>query len=546
MGKVRVRRFVAAMVVVAVGVVSVDALGQIIGGVNTLTTPPRFYLTIGGQTSAFAGVKAIYSALDSMEYTYPEMPRGVEFIHPKQLGNKKPLYVVLEQSLTPGTAQRLIAWHAEGRTAGRQDALLTLSTAANPSAPGATVESYVLDSAWPSKLEVSGAKAGSTQIVTTVTIQAYAIYTAPSGQSSVPPSNTGSTGSTGASAAPATPHGPPSALNAVSCPSATACTAVGSEQIGGVYRPLVEQWNGTTWSSSVAPLPAGATGAILNGVSCVSSSACVAVGTWHDASGTFTLAESWDGTVWTVQTTQNIAGATTVLHGVSCTSSSACVAVGTASGPAQHFAISEVWDGTAWKPQPVPKPSPYGPYATSLASVSCTSASSCTAVGGNGSGPFAAQWNGTSWSLQTPLTPVGATAAALNAIACTPGGTCMAVGSSTSSTGTGALAESLAGLRWAIHTVPTPTNTKSPVLNGVWCFAASSCAAVGSIVNPTYGLKPLVESWSARAWHKVPSPNPAGEGNTAYDAVACATSCEAVGSSAKPTVTAVMQLLTTR
>ena len=43
-----------------------------------------------------------------------------------------------------------------------------------------------------------------------------------------------------------------------------------------------------------------------------------------------TLAEVWDGSTWTVQSTPNPTGATSgSLYGVSCTSATACTAVGT-------------------------------------------------------------------------------------------------------------------------------------------------------------------------------------------------------------------------
>jgi len=87
-------------------------------------------------------------------------------------------------------------------------------------------------------------------------------------------------------------------LNGVSCASSTACIGVGfSEGSSGPIVTLAESSNGTTWAPpQVTPNPAGATGADLSGVSCISATACTAVGNYSDSSGnTKTLAEVWTG-----------------------------------------------------------------------------------------------------------------------------------------------------------------------------------------------------------------------------------------------------------
>jgi hypothetical protein len=121
------------------------------------------------------------------------------------------------------------------------------------------------------------------------------------------------------------------ALAGVFCGSATDCTAVGrSFDAAGNQTAVVESWNGAAWKSQAAAVPAGATGAELSAVSCRSASACTAVGSYNNSSGTqVTLAESWNGTAWTVRTTPNPAGAIeSQLNGVSCASGGTCTAVG--------------------------------------------------------------------------------------------------------------------------------------------------------------------------------------------------------------------------
>ena len=67
----------------------------------------------------------------------------------------------------------------------------------------------------------------------------------------------------------------------------------------------------------------------LNGVSCTSPSACVAVGDTYNGTNYQTLSETWNGTAWTITSSPNTSATQNDdLYGVSCTSPTACVAVG--------------------------------------------------------------------------------------------------------------------------------------------------------------------------------------------------------------------------
>ncbi|MEO6471167.1 MAG: hypothetical protein ABIR57_04835, partial [Aeromicrobium sp.] len=122
-------------------------------------------------------------------------------------------------------------------------------------------------------------------------------------------------------------------LSGVSCVSATACSAVGNYDLSsGGTKTLAERWNGTDWAVKYTPNPTGATTSYLNGLSCTSATACTAVGYYHPSSGgTKTLVERRNGANWAVTTTPNPTG-NSYLSGVSCASATACTAVGHYSG----------------------------------------------------------------------------------------------------------------------------------------------------------------------------------------------------------------------
>src|SRR3984957_21042906 len=114
------------------------------------------------------------------------------------------------------------------------------------------------------------------------------------------------------------------------CPGPGRCVAVGSSATGAGTSALAESWNGTTWSIQHVPMPPGGTHSALDAVSCSSASACTAVGSYTSNLGDqVTLAERWNGSAWSVQSTPGPSGATrSILAGVSCGSATSCVAVG--------------------------------------------------------------------------------------------------------------------------------------------------------------------------------------------------------------------------
>jgi hypothetical protein len=250
-------------------------------------------------------------------------------------------------------------------------------------------------------------------------------------------------------------------LVAVSCSSATACTAVGGyNDSAGLPKTLAERWNGTSWTIQATPSPSS-TFALLSGVSCPSATRCTAVGGYENSAHvTLALAEAWTGTSWAIQATPSPAGATyTFLRSVSCTSVSACTAAGDkGASTASNLTLAERWNGTSWTIQTTPNPSVHN--ASQLFGVSCSTAVACTATGYHRNNAGTAQtlaeaWNGATWKIQS-VPAASASGSELDGVSCSSPTACTAVGWFIKSGSQQTLAERWNGKSWAIQPTPNP------------------------------------------------------------------------------------------
>ncbi|MGO9876711.1 MAG: hypothetical protein ACLPVY_23295 [Acidimicrobiia bacterium] len=228
-------------------------------------------------------------------------------------------------------------------------------------------------------------------------------------------------------------------FSGASCSTATTCFAVGSDATDTAEQALVELWNGARWSTTPSPIPTGVQNTQLNAVSCQSATDCTAVGSGEALAGSRlpgvrTFIEHWNGTSWTVATSANPTGLPlAALVGVSCSTSTNCVAVGidASSTTAASKPLAEDWNGNTWTLAAVPNPN--GAANTELLSVSCHSSNSCYAVGGYStsttSNTLVEHWNGTSWSQVGDPNPAGANGASLSGVSCPSPTSCTAVGS---------------------------------------------------------------------------------------------------------------------
>lgn len=184
-------------------------------------------------------------------------------------------------------------------------------------------------------------------------------------------------------------------LLGVSCSSATFCMAVGSYQsVSGSLGTLVEEWNGRSWASVSSPSPGSSSNDLL-GVSCTSMAFCMATGAYSNTpalNDQGTLVERWSGSSWSVVSSPNPGNNGDTLDGISCPSTTSCVAVGShASGSSFADTLVEKWNGRIWAVVPSPN-ALAGHYGSYLNSVSCANATFCMA---DGSYSYAANHNDT-------------------------------------------------------------------------------------------------------------------------------------------------------
>jgi hypothetical protein len=312
-------------------------------------------------------------------------------------------------------------------------------------------------------------------------------------------------------------------LSGVSCTSRRDCVAVGESLRQSTFEPipLVEHWNGTSWSIERTPIPTGHHWmGFLAAVSCASVRACTAVGSYFsDDSGTFPLAERWNGSSWSIQRTPQPVDADQ-FDGVSCASSTACIAVGNGQ---QSFA--QRWDGKHWSVEKIHFGDPQE-RANALAGVSCPSQGTCVAVGWDDIGicsdpyesdydvPVLGSWTSGRWSLRRH--PDLACSNSRNngggsgpdAVSCTSTAACTAVGSAV---------YRWDGRRWSVQPAPIGSDE----LAGVSCTSNTACTAVGS----------RIYRWNGRGWSSEPMPHAAGAKAAGLSSVSCTSpeSCVAVG-----------------
>ena len=336
-------------------------------------------------------------------------------------------------------------------------------------------------------------------------------------------------------------------LDAVACtgPATTVrCFAVGSYiSAQGTVKTLIERWNGTQWAIVASPNRVGAISNSLVGVTCASATSCFAVGNSQATlkSPAITLVERWNGISWTIAPSSNAPNATgSFLHAVSCVGLNRCFAVGnyTSAGTAGSTLI-ERWTGTQWLI--VPSPNKPSAAINTLDGVSCVplgTGVSCFAVGnwattvtGSVFYTLTVRLGAGGWAIVPSPNPSGKSA--LGSVSCTSASSCVAVGFWQHSPGA-SLAERWNGSSWTVTPVPNFTGWTFSRLDSVSCPSATNCVAVGTWAAGSPN-RTLVAHWNGVSWQDIPSPNPTGSSGSTLAGVSCAGGgCWAVGSARRP------------
>ena len=162
----------------------------------------------------------------------------------------------------------------------------------------------------------------------------------------------------------------------------------------------VARWNGTAWSITTSPNPNADN--VLNGVSCPSTTRCVAVGDSYNSVGFgATLIESWNGNSWSVSGSPNRPATFNSLKSVSCWTVGKCAAVGWSDTNAVTSSLAATSTGDAWALTTTPNP---GQVSNDLLSTSCPGAHGCVVAGrlSDGAGERALSLTGATTADETP------------------------------------------------------------------------------------------------------------------------------------------------
>jgi chitodextrinase len=319
----------------------------------------------------------------------------------------------------------------------------------------------------------------------------------------------------------------------VSCVAATMCVAVGDNWSMDLHTEatLAEAWDGQEWKPMPTPNPPGLEEGWMDGrvaslreVDCAADGQCVAVGYYRDAEGLKPLVERLQDGVWTMISPPPPEGAVgAVLEGVSCVSTTDCVIVGNVRYvPNQLKPLILRWDGDGWTEEAAPGvPDPDVGWLTG---VDCRESGSCMAVGAreNAEGEertFAARLENGSWSEQETEDPTGNQAENVLADVSCPGpDACIAVGAHYEVHGSDLirypLAEHWDGTGWVVQQVPFDQAGHTG-LEAISCVAPNACTAVGQVNTqapwgPTGGTleyrmtEMAGRRWDGTAWTELP------------------------------------------
>ncbi len=294
----------------------------------------------------------------------------------------------------------------------------------------------------------------------------------------------------------------------LACPAVGFCVAIGAYETptSGQYATFIDTLSGGAWTTQQAPVPPGTPanpGAGLQAVSCFSSTACAAVGTYRTPNQAGLL-DSLSGTTWSAamapEPSDAAANPNPGFFGVSCPSAAGCVAVGNYNATDTYAQnVVEMQSGGQWTALNVPAPADALTVAgggktpsAGFDDVSCPTVQWCVAVGGYVPtstaqyAPETAVFTGGSWTIRAApgLAPTDNTGY-LGYVSCSWPGSCVATGTVSSDGGftSRILVDTLTAGTWTGNDVAYPAGGNP---NGLSFVDAPSCVAGTCLVGASY------------------------------------------------------------
>ncbi len=295
--------------------------------------------------------------------------------------------------------------------------------------------------------------------------------------------------------------------------------AVGSYNTTSYVSPLIERWDGATWSL----LSDTGSSGNLYGVAAISPDDAWAVGSLNSAS----LTMHWDGEDWTAVSTPNVSTTVELLFDVAAISSDDVWAVGRIGNDMPGAALILHWDGTSWASVQTDSPASPDNYPTTLYSVDALSADDIWAVGTREAitpvtHPLIMHYTGGQWT-QIAITEDFGDLSSVEAISTND---VWVVGTDWDSSVAHTVSRTLHwdGQTWSVIPSPDPPGTYGCGLSGVSAESSDRIWAVGQCFTSTdpYSSATLVMLWDGSQWSIVDSPSVNGAQYNRLNSVAVA------------------------
>ncbi len=242
-------------------------------------------------------------------------------------------------------------------------------------------------------------------------------------------------------------------FTAISCPTASVCEAFAAKSTGYGGEATRTTDGGTTWANKAVP---GVYQTLA--ISCPSRSTCEGVGL-NNRDYPMTLRTTNGGSTWSVKTLP--ASEAQYLASVVCQSATVCEASGTKQGV--PLVIRTTNGGASWEPETIPT----GLADGDISSLSCPSASVCTAIDPNGF--MRTIDSGRKWSQEALIAGIST----VSVLSCPSASTCVAAASA--GQGEMTLHTTDSGIRWVSDAFPAGRSE----LDTIVCRSTSVCEGGG-------------------------------------------------------------------